>query len=291
MRLSASTTSALATPMVAHVGAAPDGLDVPPHGTDLRPAEWAVPAVVTDEMIRDCRNYLREHNRLDTPMTTGARDEEGMRRDEAGRREIARWLGALFSGCARRHADDIDETARLAAGVFALAEHPALVFTDANLRAAQRLFRFVPSAEELLAFADGIVTAAKQTASRAFRIIDAGARRARPVPRDEPAHGPWNKEIAEVYGRKLGERQLRELDELRRIVAERDAAKAAEKAAGKVPEPVAEPAPAPVVTRPPAPIAKPRPFTAAELERVRRLHPGAVPLDEATEPDTEPGAA
>lgn len=188
------------------MGAAPDGLDAPPHGAELRAGRWELPVRITADMCAEAHRWLQQHRERSGFVQSGV---------------LQQWLAIVISGSARRPGDDIDEAARLRALMFAVEEHPAYCFTKTTLRQAQRRFKFLPTPAELLEFCDAIAGAEKQTADRLGRIVEKGPHDAVP-----PEKRPWAHGGALDQADYLRRKADRERAELVEIIRKRDAAAA-----------------------------------------------------------------
>ena len=149
--LSPNTASILATPKAIRTTETGEAYEID--------AVWTLPRSIPETLVAECRRWLVAH-------------DAASRIADEGR--IHHWLVRLVSGIP---GDYDEETIRLKMGafVFALSDRPAYCFDDATLRIAMRRFpKFWPSAGELIEFADDMDTWTRNTAARAYKIVDAG---------------------------------------------------------------------------------------------------------------------
>jgi hypothetical protein len=110
--------------------------------------------------VVECRRWLQAFDQRNGP---------------AQESRIENWLLKLLAGViGDRSRDEVQM--RVAALVFAVADRPAFCFDDRSLRRAMARFKFWPSAAELIAFAEQIETEGRETAQRAWRVVDIGPR-------------------------------------------------------------------------------------------------------------------
>lgn len=185
-------------------------------GAILSRGRWIPPAEVSPEMLGAARQYVRDYERAQAPPPAEV---------------ILEWLARLSGGIPHNMGGKVLEL-RLEQLVEAVEDSPAYVWSRENRKRAAGHFAHVPASKELIAWVDQITAEERERVRRLMAIIDTGNRPA--APRPAPAHGgAWNKEIAEEHGRKLAEQRRRDLEELGRIMRERDAQGAAQSAAAK----------------------------------------------------------
>ena len=206
-------------------------------GMVMAPGIWQPPADITPVMLGAARQYVRDYQLCNDP---------------APPELVLEWLARLSAGKAHGMVGRALEM-RLEALAEAVEDFPAYCWTKATRKRAAGRFKYVPSSDELVEFAETVAAEERERVRRMMAILDRGSQSppaARPAPEAPPV---WNKQVAEEYGRKLAERRREELAELGRIMRERDAQAAAEKPAGTVEEQIKRTAKA-MKTMAPAPV-------------------------------------
>lgn len=127
--------------------------------------KWDLPRSIPETLVVECRRWLQAHE-----AASGIAQE--------GR--IKHWLIRLLGGMPGDYSPEAVQL-KMGAFVFALSDYRAYCFDDATLKMAMRKFKFWPSSSELIEFADDMDRWTRQTAARAHKIVDVGARAALPV--------------------------------------------------------------------------------------------------------------
>ena len=159
----------------------------PAGGADLVPAAWTVPDEIPATAVVELRTMLRQHADECQPVP---------------RQVLMRFLGLLVSGCVRRPTDGMDDVARMNSMVFSLERYPAYCFTDDELRAAKRRYKFIPADAELIADAERIMHQTETTVRRARKIVETGPRAGR---------AKWNPDEQARRNREKADRERAEL--------------------------------------------------------------------------------
>jgi hypothetical protein len=188
-------------------------------GVAMAPGVWKAPEEITPEMLGASRQYVREHECLCDPPEPAVPWE---------------WIGRLCAGIPHNMAARVLEM-RIEALVEAVEDFPAFVWTKATRKRAAAQFAYIPAAKELVDFAETIAAEERERIRRMMAILDRGSQAS--APRPAPHRTPvWSKELAEEALVRSREKSRRELEELGRIMRERDAQAALEKPAGTVAE-------------------------------------------------------
>lgn len=209
----------------------------------MAPGVWKPPENITPEMLGASRQYVRSYERASEP---------------APAEVVLEWLARLSAGIPHGMVGRVMEM-RIEALMEAVEDFPAYCWTKATRKRAAAQFSHLPASKELVAFAETICGEERERIRRMMEILDRGSQAT--APRPAPHRAPvWNKELAEEALVRSRERSRAELEELGRIMRERDAQAATEKPASTVAEQISRTAkamksmkPAPVEERAPAP--------------------------------------
>lgn len=158
--LSPNTASILATPKA--IRTTEDGASFEVDAT------WDLPREIPETLVVECRRWLAAHE-----AASGIAQE--------GR--IKHWLIRLLGGMPGDYSPEAVQL-KMGAFVFALSDYRAYCFDDATLKLAMRRFKFWPSAAELIDFADEMDRWTRQTAARAWKVVDKGPVAALPAGND-----------------------------------------------------------------------------------------------------------
>lgn len=187
-------------------------------GATVKAGTWEPPAVIAAEHIATARAAVEEYTGRQAPPPIEV---------------LLEWLRMLMHGIPHGMAEGPLQS-RVLALAEAVEDYPAWVWTKDSRKLARARFGYVPAAKELIEFAEEITAGPRRDAAKLMRILDIGARRPeRPAP--VRAH-VWSKELAEEALVRSRERARSDLEELGRIMRERDAQAAAEKPASTVAE-------------------------------------------------------
>jgi hypothetical protein len=198
--LPASLKSAISTPMVPGYGRDDGDVDRG-GGINLVPGQWTPPTNPTLEDLAAARLWLRVYDSETTIVSA-----------DALRKWLVTFLGNLAVGSG---SGESDLNMRVKLLSVAVDERAAKHFTKESLKLAWERFKFIPTANELMAFFDDLESRERTEAQRLMAVLDAGAKP--PPPKAEPV------DVDESM-RRFREKQQQENRVLAEVLRERDAA-------------------------------------------------------------------